>query len=125
MRHLVQTLAELPGGGRTWRLTPTFRCRFLNNAARPPAERGAVEWGIEKINAPAVWALGYTGQGITVAGADTGYEWDHPAIKPHYRGYEQPWRHRRPQLQLARCHPRNQSAQRRQHPRPGQQPLRT
>jgi serine protease AprX len=41
----------------------------------PVAERGAVEWGIEKINAPAVWAMGYTGQGITVAGADTGYEW--------------------------------------------------
>ncbi|MBL7797235.1 MAG: S8 family peptidase [Saprospiraceae bacterium] len=54
----------------------------------PVAERGAVEWGIEKINAPAVWAMGYTGQGITVAGADTGYEWDHRAIQPHYRGYD-------------------------------------
>ncbi|MEQ1746769.1 MAG: S8 family peptidase [Saprospiraceae bacterium] len=52
------------------------------------AQRGAIEWGIEKINAPAVWALGYTGQGITVAGADTGYEWEHRAIQPHYRGYD-------------------------------------
>lgn len=51
------------------------------------AQRGATEWGLEQINAPAVWALGYTGQGITVAGADTGYEWAHPALQPHYRGY--------------------------------------
>jgi len=50
--------------------------------------RSGTEWGIEKIHAPAVWALGYTGQGITVGGADTGYEWLHPAIKPHYRGWD-------------------------------------
>lgn len=42
-------------------------------------DRNTIEWGVEKINAPAVWALGYTGQGITVGGADTGYEWMHPA----------------------------------------------
>lgn len=50
--------------------------------------RSGTEWGLEKINAPAVWSLGYTGQGITVGGADTGYEWLHPAIKPHYRGWD-------------------------------------
>ena len=50
-------------------------------------DRNTIEWGVQKINAPAVWALGYTGQGITVGGADTGYDWQHPAIKPHYRGY--------------------------------------
>jgi len=49
-------------------------------------ERSAIEWGIERINAPAVWALGFIGQGITVGGADTGYDWTHPALKPHYRG---------------------------------------
>lgn len=51
------------------------------------AERNGTEWGIQKINAPSVWALGYTGQGITVGGADTGYDWSHPAIQTHYRGY--------------------------------------
>lgn len=54
-----------------------------------PAERGAIEWGIEMIQAPAVWALGYTGQGITVGGADTGYEWAHPALKTSYRGWNE------------------------------------
>ena len=40
-----------------------------------------------KIEAPAVWALGFTGQGVVIAGEDTGYQWDHPALQPHYRGW--------------------------------------
>jgi serine protease AprX len=51
------------------------------------SERNTIEWGVEKINAPTVWNMGFTGQGITVGGADTGYDWTHPAIRPHYRGY--------------------------------------
>lgn len=51
------------------------------------ANRDNVEWGVQKINAPLVWNLGFTGQGVTVGGADTGYDWEHPAIKPHYRGF--------------------------------------
>jgi serine protease AprX len=47
----------------------------------------AVEPGVIYIHAPEVWALGYTGQGVVIAGQDTGYQWDHPAIKPHYRGW--------------------------------------
>ena len=48
-----------------------------------------VTWGIEMINANDVWALGYRGQGVTVGGADTGYEWNHPALIRQYRGYEE------------------------------------
>jgi subtilisin family serine protease len=47
----------------------------------------SVEWGVSKINAPQVWALGITGQGVTVAGQDTGIRWTHNALKPHYRGW--------------------------------------
>ena len=46
-----------------------------------------VEWNIQKVNADDVWALGDTGQGVVVGGADTGYAWDHPAIKNQYRGW--------------------------------------
>jgi len=49
--------------------------------------RSAVEWGIDMINADDVWNLGFTGQGVTIAGEDTGYEWNHPALKTKYRGY--------------------------------------
>jgi subtilisin family serine protease len=39
------------------------------------------------VGAPEVWAAGITGQGIVIGGADTGIEWDHPALKPRYRGW--------------------------------------
>jgi len=37
----------------------------------------AVAWGVDKINAPAVWALGYEGQGVTVGVIDTGVDYTH------------------------------------------------
>ena len=52
-----------------------------------PVAPDAIEPGISYTNAPQVWANGYTGQGIVVGGGDTGYQWDHPALKPHYRGW--------------------------------------
>lgn len=47
----------------------------------------AVEPGLTRIKAPDVWAMGYHGEGIVVASADTGVQWDHPAIKAKYRGW--------------------------------------
>ena len=46
-----------------------------------------VEWNITKVKAPKVWTLGFHGEGRVVAGADTGVQWDHPALKAHYRGW--------------------------------------
>jgi len=46
-----------------------------------------VEWNVQQVNADDVWALGYTGQGVVVAGQDTGYDWDHPALIGAYRGW--------------------------------------
>ncbi|MEP7016119.1 MAG: S8 family serine peptidase, partial [Verrucomicrobiota bacterium] len=47
-----------------------------------------VETGVTYIHAPLVWATGFTGQGIVVAGADTGIRWTHAALKNHYRGWD-------------------------------------
>ncbi|MCB8924688.1 MAG: S8 family serine peptidase [Ardenticatenaceae bacterium] len=47
-----------------------------------------IEWNISKIGADAVWELGYTGQGVVIGGQDTGYDWDHPALKNQYRGWD-------------------------------------
>jgi PKD repeat protein len=48
----------------------------------------AIGWNISKINADDVWtAYGNTGQGAVVAEIDSGTEWDHPALQPHYRGW--------------------------------------
>lgn len=45
------------------------------------------EWGLEKINAPQVWAeYGVKGEGIVVGIMDTGVQGDHDALKHNYRG---------------------------------------
>lgn len=46
-----------------------------------------IEWNIALIGAPDVWALGFTGEGAVIGGQDTGYDWDHPALKNSYRGW--------------------------------------
>jgi subtilisin family serine protease len=46
-----------------------------------------VEWGVTRVNAPQVWTMGYTGQGIVIGNQDTGVRWSHNALKPHYRGW--------------------------------------
>lgn len=43
-------------------------------------------WGVERVGAPAFWALGIAGRGVVVAGQDTGYEYLHPALRDRYRG---------------------------------------
>ena len=48
----------------------------------------AAEWGVSNVNAPALWALGFTGQGIVIANEDTGMRWTHNALKPKYRGWD-------------------------------------
>ncbi len=47
----------------------------------------AVEPGLGIVNADDVWALGYRGQGVVVAGADTGVRFTHNALRNQYRGW--------------------------------------
>ena len=42
---------------------------------------------IALVKADQAWALGYRGQGVVVAGADTGVRWTHEALKSKYRGW--------------------------------------
>ena len=53
-----------------------------------PGAPATIERGIVYTHAPDVWALGFTGQGIVVASADTGVRWTHNTLKPHYRGWD-------------------------------------
>lgn len=43
----------------------------------PEELRLANTWGVDKINAPDVWAMGYEGQGVIVAVVDTGVNYNH------------------------------------------------
>lgn len=47
-----------------------------------------IEWNINRVDAPKAWKLGYDGSGTVVASIDTGVQWDHPALKEKYRGYD-------------------------------------
>jgi subtilisin family serine protease len=57
-------------------------------AEEAPSVPYTIEPGIQYTHAPLVWALGFTGQNIVIAGADTGVRWTHNALKPHYRGWD-------------------------------------
>ena len=91
-RALVEALAARPDvlaleSDRPFRV-PLEPVRSLEPASRTMmAVTTGVEWNVTKINAPAAWALGYTGQGVVFASADTGVEWTHPALKSNYAGW--------------------------------------
>jgi len=57
----------------------------------PAQISGPAEPNIEQINAPSLWALGYSGQGVTVAIMDTGADLNHPDIGPRWRGGSNSW----------------------------------
>ncbi|MGW8224603.1 MAG: S8 family serine peptidase [Anaerolineales bacterium] len=53
-----------------------------------PGAASTIEWNIRQVNADDVWASGFTGQGAVIGGQDTGYAWEHPALKDKYRGWD-------------------------------------
>ncbi len=53
-------------------------------APTPPA---GLQDNLAAIHADGAWALDVTGVGIVVAGQDTGYDWEHPALLRQYRGW--------------------------------------
>lgn len=57
----------------------------------PAAVTGPAEPNIELVNAPQLWALGFTGLGVTVATMDSGVDVNHPDIGPRWRGGSNSW----------------------------------
>ncbi len=87
-RALVARMAAHPDVARIAanpRVRQPLPIPFPDVGDRAPS---GIEWNVARINADDVWALGYTGEGIVVAGQDTGYDWDHPALKNQYRGWD-------------------------------------
>lgn len=66
----------------------TLRLPAQEQTASLPLAPNAIEWGVNKIKAPQVWARGINGAGIVIAGQDTGIRWTHAAIKGKYRGWD-------------------------------------
>lgn len=53
-----------------------------------PQENNTIllQWGVENVRAPTVWASGINGQGITVGVIDTGIRHTHVTLRYNYRG---------------------------------------
>ncbi len=87
-RNLVLALASRPDVARI-DANPNLRAALPQPEplGLAPAAATAVELGVTTINAPQVWAMGYTGQGMVVGGQDTGYRWTHATLKNKYRGW--------------------------------------
>jgi subtilisin family serine protease len=91
VRGDAATARYLAGRPEVASLLPNPRVRFA-----PPAQDGEAnlgrtldtEWNVAKVRAPEAWVLGITGRGAVIGGQDTGYQWDHPALKRRYRGWD-------------------------------------
>ena len=91
-RQLVDALAARADVARVdsnaptrWIETPEVASFGINS--KTPNVPTAAEPGVTNVNAPALWALGFTGQGMVVGNEDTGMRWDHNALKGKYRGW--------------------------------------
>lgn len=81
----LEAIARQPGVKMI--VAPRTYTILAPESARAIDRVGAVEWNIDRINAPQVWSTyAITGTGIVVANMDTGVQYNHPALVNHYRG---------------------------------------
>jgi serine protease AprX len=87
--ELLVSLAQRPEVARIM-TNPRVAMPVVPQPAEDVARQSVdgIPWGVSRIGAPQVWDLGYRGEGVVVAGQDTGYAWEHPAIKTQYRGWD-------------------------------------
>jgi serine protease AprX len=88
-RSLVEMLAQRNDVGAIElnSLFRTIHVTAITGGQSSNVGADAIEWGVQSVNAPQVWAMGYTGQGLVIGNAGTGVRWEHNGLKPHYRGW--------------------------------------
>lgn len=82
---VIRQLAGQPG---------VERVRLDDTLAQPepqPAAGGLPEWNLNTIKAPQLWALGFRGAGVVVAGMDTGVDVNHLDLASNWRGGGNSW----------------------------------
>ncbi|MBC8032092.1 MAG: S8 family serine peptidase [Pyrinomonadaceae bacterium] len=88
-RQLIEALAARPDVARIDSNTPTRWVEepIVEKSGVAPESPAAIEWGVQNVNAPALWTLGFNGTGMVIGGLDTGIRWTHNVLKPKYRGW--------------------------------------
>ena len=68
--------------------------RLDSTLQAPPVTSGTAaipEWNLNALHVPDLWALGFTGTGVVVAGMDTGVDPNHPDLSTKWRGGAGSW----------------------------------
>jgi len=66
----------------------TTHLKTINTNYLEKTSLQTIEWNINRVSAPQVWQMGIKGQGVLIAGQDTGYQWNHASIKNKYAGWD-------------------------------------
>jgi subtilisin family serine protease len=89
-RRLMARFEGRPGVAQVI-LNPNVR-EYPRRIPMPYAGVGEAIEGVQEnlaaVHADAAWELGVEGEGVVVGGQDSGYDWDHPALKSRYRGWD-------------------------------------
>ena len=92
VRITREQLAQLLTFPQIQRVSPNQPFRLEMPSPRPGVTaaglQGPLPWGLQRVHADWAWEQGIWGQGVVVAGQDTGYDWEHEALKRAYRGYD-------------------------------------
>lgn len=83
-------IAELATRGDVMQILPDLRFRAPASSATMSSDP-PVETNVSLINAPAMWGLGYRGQGVVVASMDTGVDGTNPELASRWRGGTNSW----------------------------------
>ncbi len=83
---IIQTIAARPGVAR-------ISLDAVVAEPRSVLDTGAttVEWNLEAIGAPELWAAGHEGSGVVVATMDSGVDPSHQDLAARYRGGDDSW----------------------------------
>ncbi|PAV31297.1 hypothetical protein CIL05_01195 [Virgibacillus profundi] len=66
---------------------PNIEAEVIEPVKTDDNKLSEIAWNVDRVNAPQTWEKGFNGEGVVVASIDSGVQWDHPALKEKYRGY--------------------------------------